>query len=513
MENITSTLLSVMLNQSFTVSADVTMRDGGPATGNVSCILPSGEIVIGLLSAGTASCDVNGSSLMPGPSLVEIRVEDHSFSDWLDIFINRIGMPMQLTSPTPEISLDQHSFVTVQTDMFATDPDGEQIVFLAANLIDDNESRLAVELSESEMTITHVADQEWDGTVQIELTIATSDEIVNLSTTVTVLPVNDPVVQIETIPQQQSIEDGSSIVVDFTQYVSDPEGEPLVVNVAREYPGIRIETSLATVLIDPQTHWYGAELIEFHVSDGVTEHLQIFVPINIEAVNDPIQFTTDTISVEMEEDGLLTIELDNYTVNVDNDDLVYSISGQSDIIGFSLSGSELLLAGNPDLFGQASYNIDVTDGNSTISTTLEVKIKSVPDLPTVDISTIDVDGNTVSVLWTISDKDGEMGLVYSVKLDNQSIEVGTECTGSSLLTCLTTSMTPEVGLHTIEVKVWDSGAEVWSNTVTQEFEVVASSNSQDNAESELEVGEWILPIGLGLVILLLLGYMVLSRKN
>ena len=147
---------------------------------------------------------------MPGPSLVEIRVEDHSFSDWLDIFINRIGMPMQLTSPTPEISLDQHSFVAVQTDAFATDPDGEQIVFLAANLIDDNESRLAVELSESEMTITHVADQEWDGTVQIELTIATSDEIVNLSTNVTVLPVNDPVVQFETIPQQQSIEDGSS---------------------------------------------------------------------------------------------------------------------------------------------------------------------------------------------------------------------------------------------------------------------------------------------------------------
>ena len=513
MENITSSLLSVMLNQSFTVSADVTMRDGSPASGNVSCILASGEIVAGLLAAGSTPCDVNGSSLMPGPSLVEIRVEDHSFSDWLDIFINRIGMPMQLTSPIPEISLDQHSFVTVQTDAFATDPDGEQIAFLGANLIDDNESRLAVEISDSEMTITHVADQEWDGTVQIELTIATSDEIVNLSTNVTVLPVNDPVVQIETIPQQQSIEDGSSIVVDFNQYVSDPEGEPLVIDVAREYPGIRIDASLSTVLIDPQTHWYGAEFIEFHVSDGVTEHLQIFVPINIEAVDDPVEFTTDTISVEMDEDGLLTIELNNYTVNVDNDDLVYSISGQSDIIGFSLSGSELLLAGNPDLFGQASYNIDVTDGNSTISATLEVKIKSVPDLPTVDISTIDVDGNTVSVLWTISDKDGEMGLVYSVKLDNQSIEVGTECTGSSLLTCLTTSMTPEVGLHTIEVKVWDSGAEVWSNTVTQEFEVVASSNSQDNAASEIEVGEWILPIGLGLVILLLLGYMVLSRKN
>ncbi|MBB70521.1 MAG: hypothetical protein CMB28_05390 [Euryarchaeota archaeon] len=513
MENITSSLLSVMLNQSFTVSADVTMRDGSPASGNVSCILPNGEILVGLLNSGSASCDINGSSLMPGPSLIEIRIEDYSFSDWLDLFINRIGMPMQIASPIPEISLDQHSFVTVMTEEFATDPDGEQVVFLDANIIDDNESRLAVEISESELTITHVADQEWDGTVQIEMTLATSDELVNLSTNVSVLPVNDPVVQIGTIPQQQSVEDGSSIIVDFTQYVSDPEGEQIIVDLAREYPGIRVNTSLATVLIDPQTHWNGAELIEFHVSDGITEHLQIFVPINIEPVNDPIEFTTDSISVEMEEDGILTINLDNYTVNVDNDNLVYSISGQSEIIGFSLSGSELILAGNPDLFGLASYTIDVSDGDSNISATLDVKIKSVPDLPTVDISTIDVDGNTVSILWTISDKDGELGLVYFVKLDNQSIEVGTECTGTVLLTCLTTSLTPAVGMHSIEVKVWDSGAEVWSNTVSQEFEVVTTTNSQDDAESEIEVGEWILPIGLGLVVLLLIGYMVLSRRD
>ena len=99
---------------------------------------------------------------MPGPSLIEIRVNDHSFSDWLDIFINRIGTPMQLTSPIPEIVLDQHSFVSVLAESFASDPDGEEIVFLGATLLNDNENRLAVEISESELTITHVADQEWD---------------------------------------------------------------------------------------------------------------------------------------------------------------------------------------------------------------------------------------------------------------------------------------------------------------------------------------------------------------
>ncbi len=513
MENITSTLLSVMLNQSFTLSTDVTMRDGSPAMGNVSCLLPNGEIVIGTLENAVASCDINGSSLSPGPSLIEIRVFDHSFSDWLDLFVHRIGMPMELTSPTPEIVLDQHSSVTVMPDIFAADPDGENIVFFDAIFLNDDDNRLMINNSVSELTITHVADQEWDGTVQINLTLSTGDEFVNLTTNVTVLPVNDPVVQTDTIPQQQSIEDGSSIVVDFSNYVSDPEDEPLVVSAARDYPGIRIETSSPTVLIDPQTHWNGAELIEFHVSDGVTEHLQLFVPINIEAVDDMIEFTSSNISIEMDEDNVYTINLDNYTINVDDDVLTYTIAGQSEIIGYSLAGSELVLAGNPDLFGSVTYTINVSDGQNSSSATLNVKVVSVPDLPTVGISSIDVDGNTISILWTISDNDGDVGLVYSVTFAGESIELGTECSGTILLTCLTTTGIGPVGTFTVEAKVWDSHAQEWSNEASQDVEIEEKTNLQDDAESEITIGAWVLPIGLGLIALLLIGYMIQSRKD
>ena len=55
MDNITSSMFSVMLNQSFTISADVTMRDGSPATGNVSCIIPNGDVITGTLADGSAS--------------------------------------------------------------------------------------------------------------------------------------------------------------------------------------------------------------------------------------------------------------------------------------------------------------------------------------------------------------------------------------------------------------------------------------------------------------------------
>ena len=512
MEDITSDLMSVMLNQSFTVSANVTMRDGSPASGNVSCYLPDGDVVNGVLQNNVASCQISGSALLPGPSLIELHVHDNSFSDWLELFINRIGMPMEITNPIPTIYLDQHSSVTVSADVFALDPDGENIVFTSAEIL-QSENRLSLTNTGSELNISHIADQEWDGSVLINLTISTSDESVNLTTNVTVLPVNDPVVQTGTIPQQISLEDGASIVVDFADYVSDPEGEPLVVSATRDYPGIRIETTQSSVLIDPQTHWNGAEFVEFTVSDGVTDSLQIFVPINIEPVDDMIEFSSDSFSVEFDEDETLSIDLDNFTINVDNDVLSYTITGQSDILGYSLAGSDLLFAGNPNQFGTATFTIEVSDGSNSTSAVFSVKVNSVPDLPTVAISSVDVDGNLVSILWTISDNDGKTGLVYSVKFDNKSIEQGTECTGSVLLTCLSTTKATLDGFYTAEVKVWDNNAQQWSNNDTLEIEVVPKVETKDDSESDIEIGDWVLPIGLGLVVLLLIGYMFQSRKN
>ena len=513
MENITSDLMSVMLNQTFTISADVSMRDGSPASGNVSCNLPNGDVVSGMLQNAVASCQIEGSSLLPGPSLIELYVHDNSFSDWLELYINRIGMPMEITSPISEIFVDQHSNVTVSSDIFASDPDGEMIVFTSAELIGPNRSKLSLVNSVSELTLTHVADQEWDGSIPINLTLSTSDESVNVTTNVTILPVNDPVVQIGTIPQQRSVEDEDSIVVDFSLYVSDPEGEPLVVNAARDYPGIRIQPTQSMVLIDPQTHWNGAELIEFSVSDGVTEPLQIFVPINIEAVDDPIEFSSDSFIIEFDEDETTTLNLDNFTINVDDDLLTYTITGQSEILGFSLSGSELTFAGNPNLFGTASYNLTVNDGQNSTSTTLNVEVNSVADLPTVSISSVDVDGDLVSILWTISDNDGNTGLVYSVMFDNRSIEQGTSCTGTVLLTCLSDTRSTSVGTFILEVKVWDNVAQEWSNTATKEVTISPQAETKDDSESELEIGEWVLPIGLAVIVLLLLGYMLQSRKK
>ena len=513
MNNISADTLLVMMNQSVTISSDVTMRNGDVAYGNVSCYLPNGNSVIGYLQSGVASCSVDGSILSPGAANIELRIEDHSFSDWLEFSVMRLGMPLMVTSPLPEINLDQHASVVITPDIFAYDPDGEDVVFLDAQLVNDNESILEVNNSLTSLSISHVNIPEWDGTMEMELVLAAGDDIANITVNVTVLPVNDMVVQNDVIPQQQSIEDGQSIVVDISNYVSDPEGDDLVITASRDYPGLRINTSQSTILIDPQTHWNGAELVELYVSDGETEALSIFVPINIEPVDDIVEFSDSTLELEMEEDGVLIINLENYTIDVDGDELVYEITGESDIVGFSLSGSELVFAGNPDLFGISQFEVNVTDGSNYSTMSLVLNTKLVPDLPVVGVSSIDLSGNAISILWTIADNDGDAGLIYSVTFAGESIELGTECAGNKLLTCVTSSGLGEDGIYTVEVKVWDSHAQEWSNNVTQEVEVKALVVTLDDTESENAIGDWVLPIGLGLIAILLVGYLIQSRKD
>ena len=265
------------------------------------------------------------------------------------------------------------------------------------------------------------------------------------------------------------------------------------------------------MLIDPQTHWNGAELIEFYVSDGVTEAVQIIVPINIEPVDDAIEFSSDSFTVELEEDVPQSINLENYTINVDDDSLTFTISGESDLLDYSLNGDELLLVPAPDMHGSATYTMNVSDGFNSTSALLNINIKSTPDLPTVSISSLDYSGNVLSVLWTISDNDGDEGLIYSVKFANNSIEQNTECT--YLHDLFNFHKYNQVGVFEVEVKVWDGNAQVWSNVVTEEIELVPATKTNDNSQSETTISDWLLPIGLGIVVILILGYMAMTKKE
>lgn len=519
LSNTVSTSNNLTLNQTFSIRSDVSMRNGDNATGNVSCMLPDSIEIIGTLQNGSEnqeiSCEINSSDLPIGDSEVRIIIHDNSFSDYVDVTITRIGTPMELTLPIPDVVFNQHGNITIYPSDFASDPDQKDVLFYSAEVIDGTDI-IGVNNSGFELTFTHQNQQEWDGVKIVNVTLTAGlDDFVTIPVNVTILPVNDMVFQTNVIPQQQTEEDGDSIILNIEEFVSDPEGEPLIVEQAVEYAGLRITNSSSTVIIDPQSHWFGAEIVRLNVWDGESEKLEITVPINVLPVDDPVQFIKSTESIEMDEDSVLVVDLSDFSVDVDEEPLSYEIESNFSLVTYSLNGDILTIYGNDNAYGSESFSVNVADSSSNDSMVFDLMIMPVPDLPIVQISSIDTTDASVSILWTISDSDGSQGHVKTVTLAGESIGFDTECNGDTYITCLTEYrfQNQTAGFYTVEVKVWDGFAEVWSNVDFQNIEIVEKKQANDEVESQ-GFDSSILQIGaLLLVVILLFVYTIQSRRD
>ena len=236
--------------------------------------------------------------------------------------------------------------------------------------------------------------------------------------------------------------------------------------------------------------------------------------MNVVSVNDPVEFLKSSASIEMNEDSTLTIDFSEYSIDVDNEVLVYNIVGELSLITYSLNGDVLTIYGNDDAFGSQSFTVTVEDASSNDSMEFNLMIMPVADPPIVQISSIDTRYTGVDILWTISDSDGSEGHIQSVTLNGEPIGFITECSGDKYITCLTeyefTNQT--VGYYTVEVKVWDGFANVWSNIAFQNIEIVEPKVVEDNSESGGLDSATIQLIALFLIIVGLIAYLLQSKK-
>ena len=274
----------------------------------------------------------------------------------------------------------------------------------------------------------------------------------------------------------------------------------------REYDGLRIDVTESIALIDPHMHWNGAEMLNFLVSDGVTDPIAVSVPINVAPIDDPIYFVSVYYELELDEDGADSFDLSTITTDVDNDNLEYSITGESNVSSVSISGSILTYAGSPNMYGESEYIISVSDGDSSAYLELTLVVNSIADLPTIAITSFSVIEQDVAMLWVISDEDGLKNLLFNITIDEVIIHHETICSGNSQITCSTSFSLQgqEYGIMQIEVKVWDGHAQQWSNTAHQEYDFKESIPESTVSDSQSSLGEWTLPVGLGVIVFLLI---------
>jgi len=127
------------------------------------------------------------------------------------------------------------------------------------------------------------------------------------------------------LPASLTFNEDEELAIDFSQYVSDPDGDELFI-IASGGQNVYVEITGLEVLLSAKPDWNGNEIILFTVYDtGGRASDSEDIQINVTAVNDPPRF--DPIyDFVMERDQVLEVDFGNYAYDIENDSFQLSLS-------------------------------------------------------------------------------------------------------------------------------------------------------------------------------------------
>ncbi len=195
---------------------------------------------------------------------------------------------------------------------------------------------------------------------------------------IVVEPVNDPPIQIAALPDLSTNED-TSITLDLNNYFSDVDS-PLSFNItAGAGLSTAIDENTGILAITPLSNWNGDTNLSIAVSDG-QYNIDVEKPLIVRPVNDaPIQLAA-LPEFQMDEDGVMTIDMNNYFSDVDSP-LNFTAEPNGP---FSVSVNEsgfTTITPAANWNGQTSMNLTVSDGEFSIAEPVKLDIKAVNDAP------------------------------------------------------------------------------------------------------------------------------------
>ena len=515
----------------FVISLNWTLRDGTtfpelPAGWdvNLTCGWTNGpwETEAIIASNGTVSCHYPMAPVAPGLQTAWLKLQVEGAPSMYTASVFRENTPIEVLSPKPVIYVPQHSSRTLNASNIAIDPDGQPVRIVEATLIGDDASHFLIEIGQDglDMTVSHALNEEWLGECVAEVTLRSDGLTVDEATTqlsVVMTPVNDPPIKSGTVPIQEMDEDGTSVVFDLGDVVSDPEGVPLELDIAGEKNGeqgpILFSIEGERITLTPLLNAHGATVLQILASDGENPSVLVEMAVVVNPVNDPVVVNASAwTNLSMVEDTPFTLALSPLAYDVDGDPLTWTLEGNLDVLSVSLVNNSFELVPANDAFGiYQGLWLNVSDGSTTHSENLSLTIAAVGDLPFVAIESVQgMSGSTANMYWSVADVDGSVNTEASVSVDGTVVEVSHSCLSSSngvyqCVTLLPFSPGSATSVY-IELEVYDDELErsVIASKVFDPLSDNSSNNQQSESEEDDAEGALALIVGAGGFVLVLL---------
>jgi len=528
----------------FSIHSNWTLRDGSNWSElpnnwqvDVMCGIDNIQQSVGYIdSQGIAICDYHVENIEPGVHTAYMRVFVEGAPSTTDFEFTRSNSPLVFMTPLPEILVPERGQVHLDSNLIAMDPDGQEIFVINATISGGNVNNFSVEVDSDGrgITVYHDVEGEYIGGAEVDVVVRAGGQGVideNQTTLeIFVVPFNDRVVLTGTVAMQNLVEDGSSVLVNISEYAYDPEGEPLLasINDATSGQAGPVEFSFLNGVLEltPIDNANGATVLHVRVTDGDSEPVEVDIPVQVQPVDDPVIGNVSMWNLELIEDEAQSFDLTQFGWDIDGDQLVWQTSPVSadSSVSVVVSGTEMIVSPSNDFngFNQLHW-LNFSDGNSEFSDVLSINVAPVPDSPVLTLYDVNViDDTAVSLAWWIFDADGTEAPEPEIKADEVLLE---NLTHSCIIDqsdgkyqCVTMLLIPEGHDDNVTIRVAvidpDFSSEFVSYTNILYNQTIIQDTQEDTSENDdLSSGIIIGIIGVLVVLILILFLFIRTSGN
>jgi len=468
--------------ENITVNCEVIGYSGTSATGSFIHSSSSGPW-------SEASCSAPTDGVEPGNQTMRLSVNWYGMPSRIDLPFHRENRQPVLSSPLPVINIPQHGQGGLNFSEIATDPDGLELVVEYSSHSESNHIGVFPFTDESnpwDITLWHQGTPEWAGSGLLNLTVVDPFDppfSMNVSIQVNVLPVDDPIVQINTIPPFEMQEDEGPRSLSMAGYFEDPEGGIVGIESVTPVDGLTFSIEGVVLTIEGESNWNGQTVVEFLMSDGSTEPITAFFDLTVTAVTDVPRLNVTTISGILEDDPI-EIPLEELGWDEDGDEVQFRVDGGDQNLSISVLNDVLRIVPNADWAGVSrGWNFTIESGDGTSSVMIDIFVEGVDDPTFVewgDLSSITND--QIRIPFAVYDPDGDLPWDVRYRWDSGNwVTLNSTCTTLSESDWICELWVPTVGLlegsHRLDAQV--SEGENWTKEQSMYLSIAPSSSTEN----------------------------------